>query len=330
MKVGLLVPQGYFGEFDGWAPARSWERVLAIAERGRRLGFDSLWTGEHVLSKWDPGSIAFECATLSTGLAARVPDVDIGFVVLNSTFRNPAHTAKLAGTLDAISGGRLILGLGAGFKPREAAAMGVPFPDTKARLEILAEHFEIIARLTRAGGDELTFAGRHARADGAVNVPATSGRDHIPLLIGGHGPNVTFRLAARYCDEINIDLMPPDMPAALATLADRCAEIGRDRASLRVAATIGPAWPYVGLRVTGRQRMMTQDDIPAIMDGTTVAGVGTRAEEMAAWRDLGIDRLVVGGPGMTDTDESMDELVEDLAAAGIHLERSEDVPIDGA
>jgi alkanesulfonate monooxygenase SsuD/methylene tetrahydromethanopterin reductase-like flavin-dependent oxidoreductase (luciferase family) len=319
MKVGLLVPQGYFGEFDGWPPTRAWERVMAIAERGRSLGFDALWTGEHVLSKWDPHAVAFECATLSTALAARVPDVEIGFVVLNTTFRNPVLTAKLAGTLDALSGGRLILGLGAGFKANEAAAMGVDFPDTGIRLAILAEHLEIISRLTRADGETLTFSGRYARADGAVNVPATSGRDHVPLLIGGHGRNVTFRLAARYCDEINIDLLPSDMPAALTVLADRCAEVGRDPVTLRVSATIGPAWPYVGLRVTGRQRMMTQADIPAVMDGTSVAGVGTRVEEMIAWRELGIDRLVVGAPGMADTDEAIEELVEDLSAAGIPL-----------
>ena len=318
MRLGLLIPQGYFGEFDGWEPTRAWERVLAIAERGRRLGFESLWTGEHVLSKWDARSLAFECATLSTALAARVPDVAIGFVVLNSTFRNPVLTAKLAGTLDAVSGGRLILGLGAGFKPNEAEAVGVDFPGTAERLAILAEHFEIISRLTRAGAEAVDFTGRHARATGAINVPAVAGRDHVPLLIGGHGRNVTFRLAARYCDEINIDHMPPEMPEALAVLADRCAEIDREPATLRVAATIGPAWPYEGLRVTGRQRMMVQADIPAIMDAS-VAGVATRMEEMAAWRELGIDRLVVGAPGLADTDEAMDELVEDLTTAGCIL-----------
>ncbi|HUG37051.1 MAG TPA: LLM class flavin-dependent oxidoreductase [Candidatus Limnocylindrales bacterium] len=318
MRIGLLIPQGYFGEFDGWEPARAWERVLAIAERGRRLGFGSLWTGEHVLSKWDPRSLAFECATLSTAIAARVPDVEIGFVVLNSTFRNPVLTAKFAGTLDAISGGRLILGLGAGFKPNEAEAMGVRFPATAERLAVLTEHFEILSRLTRAGGGAVDFEGRHARAKGAVNEPAVAGRDHVPLLIGGHGRNVTFRLAARYCDEINVDHMPPEMPEALAVLADRCAEVGRDPATLTVAATIGPAWPYVGLRVTGRQRMMVQSDIPAIMEAN-VSGVGTRTEEMIAWRELGIGRLVVGAPGMVDTDEAMDQLVEDLTEAGLAL-----------
>src|ERR671910_2500486 len=114
MKIGLLLPQGYFNEFEGWHPVAAWERVLEIARLGERLGFDALWTGEHVLAKWDPEGIAFDCVTLHTAVAAAVPRVDIGFGVINSTFRNPAMTAKMAATLDTMSGGRLILGPGAG------------------------------------------------------------------------------------------------------------------------------------------------------------------------------------------------------------------------
>jgi len=316
--VGLLIPQGYFGEFDGWQPVAAWERMLALAERGRLLGFGSIWTGEHVLSKWDRKAMVFDCTTLAPALAARVPDVEVGFTVINSTFRLPAMTAKFAGTLDAISGGRTILGLGAGFKVSEADAMGVPFPGTGDRLKILAEHLEIISRLTRAGHEPFDWTGEHCWVKGAANGPATSGRDHIPLLIGGHGPNVTFRLAAKYCDEINIDHMPPDMPEALKVLAERCEEIGRDPKTLNVSVGINPAWPYVGLRATGRQRMMEQSDVPAIMPASTAAA-GSRAAELAAWREMGIDRIVVGAPGMADTDESLDELVEDIRAAGIML-----------
>jgi len=318
MQVGLLIPQGYFGEFDGWQPTAAWERMLALAERGRALGFGSLWTGEHVLSKWDPHSIVFDCFTVAAALAARVPDVELGFVVVNSTLRQPFLTAKQASTLDAISGGRLILGLGAGFKPTEAAAVGVPFPGTGARLAMLGDHLELISRLTRAGHEPITWQSDSGWVQDAVNAPATGGRDHIPLLIGGHGPNVTFRLAARYCDEINIDQMPADIPRSRALLAERCAEIGRDPATLRLAAGINPAWPYVGLRTTGRQRLMEQADVPAIMDMDANLA-GSRVAELIAWREVGIDRLVVGGPGMADTDESLDELMEDLAAAGIPL-----------
>ncbi len=318
MQVGLLIPQGYFGEFDGWQAVDAWRRMLAIAARGRRLGFGSMWIGEHVLSKWDPRAIAFDCMTLGPALAASIPDLELGFVVINSTFRHPFMTAKAAGTLDTISDGRVILGLGAGFKPTEAAAAGVPFPSTADRLRVLEEHLRVIAHLTRRDHQPLTWSGAHAEVTGAVNSPATGGRDHVPLLIGGHGPNVTFRLAARYCDEINIDQMPADIPASRRVLEDRCGEVGRDPATLRIAAGINPAWPYAGLRVTGRQRLMDQADVPAIMAMQT-AGTGRRVEELVAWREVGIDRIVVGGPGMADTDEAIDELVEDLTEAGITL-----------
>ena len=218
MKIGLLLPQGYFNEFEGWQPVAAWERILEIARLGERLGFDALWTGEHTLAKWDPEGIIFDCVTLHTAVAAAVPRVDIGFGVINSTFRNPAMTAKMASTLDTISGGRLILGLGCGFKPSEASAFGAPFPDMKERLAILGEHFEIISRMTRRDEPPFTFEGQHARVENVVNSPRTGGGDHVRLAIGGHGRNVTMRLAARYCDEINIDLPADALPEAIAVL----------------------------------------------------------------------------------------------------------------
>jgi alkanesulfonate monooxygenase SsuD/methylene tetrahydromethanopterin reductase-like flavin-dependent oxidoreductase (luciferase family) len=316
MKVGLLLPQGYFNEFDGWQPVAAWERILEIARLGERLGFDALWAGEHVLAKWDPEGIVFDCVTLHTAVAAAVPRVDIGFGVINSTFRNPAQTAKMASTLDTISGGRLILGLGCGFKVSEASAFGVPFPDMKERLAILGEHFEIISRMTRRDEAPFTFEGQRARVEDVVNAPRTGGGDHVRLAIGGHGKNVTFRLAAKYCDEINVDLPAESMAEAMAVLADRCDEIGRDPATLDVVTGTNPAWPYPGLRAIGRQRLMQKEDLPAIMP-YDFDNLLPRADEMAQWVGLGIDSIICGVPGLVDTDEGIYELLDDLRTAGI-------------
>jgi alkanesulfonate monooxygenase SsuD/methylene tetrahydromethanopterin reductase-like flavin-dependent oxidoreductase (luciferase family) len=318
MKIGLILPQGYFNEFDGWTPTTAWERTMEVAQLAHQLGFESLWSGEHVLAKWDPEGIDFDCVTQLTAIAAAIPDVELGFTVINSTFRNPAMTAKTAATLDTISRGRLILGLGAGFKENEAKAFGQPYPDLKERMAILAEHFEIVSRMTRRDEPPFTFIGEHARVEDVVNNPRTSGRDHIPLLIGGHGPNVTFRLAARYCDEINIDVDLADMPASIAVLHDRCAEIGRDPSTLMVSSGTNPAWPYPGLKVTGKQRMMTPADLPAILKAD-FSKLGTRAEELAGWRELGIGRMTCGVPGLVDTDEGLYELIDDCRAAGIEI-----------
>ena len=114
----------------------------------------------------------------------------------------------------------------------------------RERLAILGEHFEIISRMTRRDEPPFTFEGVRSRVEDVVNSPRTGGGDHVRLAIGGHRPNVTFRLAARYCDEINVDLPADDMAEAMRVLADRCAEIGRDPASLGVVTGTNPAWPY--------------------------------------------------------------------------------------
>lgn len=316
MRLGLLLPQGYFGEFDAWDPARAWERILAIAALGEELGFDSVWTGEHVLPKWDPAGPVLDCVTLSTAVAARVSRVEIGFVVLNATFRNAAMTAKMAGTLDAVSGGRLVLGLGAGFKASEAVAFGFDYPELPERLRILGEHFEIISQLARDDADPVSFAGAHARVEALSARPATAGRDHIPLLIGGHGRNVTFRLAARYCDEININVQPPEFAEGRAVLFDRLGEVDRDPATLVVSASINPIWPYADVTTSGRQRLMTTEDVPPAL-GWDLSEVGNRVDELVAWRELGIDRLVCGVPGIADSDDPIHELIDHLGQAGL-------------
>jgi alkanesulfonate monooxygenase SsuD/methylene tetrahydromethanopterin reductase-like flavin-dependent oxidoreductase (luciferase family) len=331
VRLGLLLPQGYFNEFDGWQPDRAWARVVEVAREAERRGFDSVWLGEHVLAKWNDAGPAFDCVALAAALAAVVPRVEIGFTVVNSTFRNPAMTAKAAGTIDAVSGGRLVLGLGAGFKPREAEAFGQPFPDLPERMAILEEHFEIISRMTRRDAGHFTYRGRHAWAVDGINSPATSGREHIPLLIGGHGRSVTFRIAARFCDELNINLAPHETPPYLEALAERCAEVGRDRSAwpLRLQIGTNPSTAYPGLRATGGQRMMGPGDFPTAVVKTSGKNLQPRAEIIRDAAGLGFDRFVCGVPGMANTFETLDELLEDAAAAGITLApaRAEEVAV---
>jgi len=319
VKIGLILPQGFFNEFEGWPADRAWHRILAIAQLAERLGFESLWTGEHVLARWGGTSPAFDCWTLGAALAAAVPRVGIGFIVLNSTFRNPVVTAKAAATLDAISGGRLILGLGAGFVEAEAESVGVPFLSVPERLRQLDEHFRIVRHLTTYGNDPLTFDGQYAWAHGAVGHPHGVQRPRIPLLIGGHGPKYTYRIAASYCDEININVRPEQIPLALEQLHARCTEVGRDPATLAFAGSILPSWPYRGLRSTGGQRMARQEDLRSAGMMTDLAALPSRAEELIAWRELGAARMMCGIPGLANTDETMYEFLEDCEAADVPL-----------
>jgi alkanesulfonate monooxygenase SsuD/methylene tetrahydromethanopterin reductase-like flavin-dependent oxidoreductase (luciferase family) len=326
MQVGLVLPQGYFNEFEGWAPGRAWERIVELATTAERLGFESIWTGEHVLSKWPGESIAFDCWALSAGLAPLVPRVGIGLIVLNSTFHNPAMTAKAAATLDTIAGGRLTLGLGAGFKPNEAAAFGFAYPPLLERMQLLSEHFEIIWRMTRQGEPRFTFRGEHAWVEEVANSPRSARSPGIKLLIGGHGKNYTFRLAARYCDELNLNVFPDEVPALLDVFRERCAEIGRDPATIELNCGTNQIMRYKGLRVTGGQRFAEPHEL-AYQDPAKVAAVGTRAEELAQWRELGFHRITAGIPGLHNTDEGLYEFIEDCRTAGIDFfDRKAGVP----
>jgi hypothetical protein len=169
--------------------------------------------------------------------------------------------------------------------------------------------------MTRRGEAPFTFEGAHARVQDVVNAPRTGGGDHVRLLIGGHGRNVTFRLAARYCDEINIDAGVDEMAEAIEAVHGRCDEIGRDPATLTLATGTNPAWPYPGLKTTGKQRMMKQEDLPAIMD-YDFSTILPRPAELGRWVELGLDRVICGVPGLVDTDDGLYELIDDCRAAG--------------
>lgn len=325
MKAGVILPQGWFGEFEGWDPVRAYDRVIELAVLSERLGFDSLWTGEHVTTKWGGEQNLLECLTLTAAIAAIVPRVEIGTTVLNTTFRNPALTAKMAATLDVVSRGRFVLGLGAGFRADEYEAFGYEFPATRDRLAILAEHLEIITRLVTQGSAPATFSGRFARVTAAVNCPRSARAPRIPILIGGHGPNVTFRLAARYCDEINLDVLPAETEEALRMVRLRCAEAGRDPDTLAVSISVPPSLPFAGLRAVGNQRMMTADEV-SFATGEQMARLfgTTRTAALQQWREQGLSRVTAGVPGLAVTDEPLYEFLEDCRAAGLELGESAD------
>ena len=172
--------------------------------------------------------------------------VRLGQVVICTAFRNPALTAKMIGTLDVISGGRMELGIGAGWKEDEWRAYGYGFPDTKTRLATLSDHLEVITRMLAPG--HATFAGTYASVTDAVNVPRGLQEPRVPIMVGGNGPKVTWRLAARHADELNLDWLTPDeVRDAKPVIASRCEEIGRDPAT---PAAVGEHQP---IRDQGRR-----------------------------------------------------------------------------
>jgi alkanesulfonate monooxygenase SsuD/methylene tetrahydromethanopterin reductase-like flavin-dependent oxidoreductase (luciferase family) len=226
----------------------------------------------------------FEPIAELAAIAAVTSRARLGHLVLSAAYRNAGLTAKSITTLDVISGGRAELGIGAGWKQDEWLAYGYGFPDPPERLAILADHLEIISRMLQPG--LATYRGDHASVVDAYHEPIGLQTPRIPILIGGNGPKVTWRLAARFADELNLDALPPAaVKAALPVIAERCEEIGRDPATLRVSVHVwGEADAAPGTARQDRLREYAELGLSrAMLQG--FAGVGDPAVVEAAAAD---------------------------------------------
>jgi F420-dependent oxidoreductase-like protein len=296
MKIGAIVPQGWVGEYDGWDPLAAWRRTTAVAQQADRLGFESIWLFDHFHTIPRPtDEITFESFTTLSALAALTSRVRLGHIVICTAFRNPALTAKMISTMDAISGGRMELGIGAGWKRDEWLAYGYGFPETRERLARLADDLEVISAML--AGDKhqhATFDGRYSKVRDAINVPKPVQRPRVPIMVGGNGPNVTWRLAARLADELNVDgLSPEEVRQALPTIRARCEEIDRDPATLAISVHV---WTETA-SIPGQQRV----------------------DLLARYRDIGVDRVMGLDKGAATSDEALEALAEDARAAGVEL-----------
>jgi F420-dependent oxidoreductase-like protein len=297
MRIGAIVPQGRTGEYDGWDGARAWQRTRDVARQAEALGFESIWLFDHFHTVPRPtDEPTFESFTTLAALAAVTERVHVGQIVICNGFRNPALTAKMAATLDTISGGRFELGIGAGWKREEWLAYGYGFPETRERLAMLRDALEIVTRMLEPGRERATFEGQHASVHGAINLPRRQEAPRLPIMVGGNGREVTWRLAARFADELNVDgLTPEELREALPVIRARCEEIDRDPASLTVSLHTWwgePAWSTAGDR---------------------------RIAYLAELRELGLSRIIGLLQDSATSDEALISLAEDARAAGIAL-----------
>jgi F420-dependent oxidoreductase-like protein len=298
MKLGVIVPQGWTGEYDGWEPDRAWRRTVDVARQAERIGAESIWLFDHFTTTPKPtDEITFESFTALAALATLTERVRLGHIVLCNGFRNPALTAKMASTLDTISGGRFELGIGAGWKRDEWLAYGYGFPETRERLAMLHDALEVIGRMLEGDASvHATYEGEHHAVRGARNVPKPLQPTGMPIMVGGNGPNVTWRLAARYADELNLDgLSPDEVRSALPTIQARCEEIGRDPASLAVSVHVW--WGDEAWRDGGE----------------------ARRELLRAYADAGMSRVMGLLRASADSDDVLEQLAEDCRAGGVEL-----------
>ena len=294
MKVGLMAPQGWKGEYDGWRPSDAWTRTIELARQAEALGFEALWVFDHFHTVPRPTEeITFESFSVLSALAMATERVRLGHMVICTGFRNPALTAKMASTIDVISGGRFELGIGAGWKEDEWRAYGYGFPTIGERMEALGDHLEIIRAMLGAG--RATYDGRYAQVRGAINVPKGLQQPRIPIIVGGNGPRVTAGYAIRYADELNYVFLPAaEIAERMVAVRARCEAEGRDPATLRFSLYTRDE----ELRDAGQERVDLLDGLAAV----------------------GLDRIVCFPTRWSPTVEVQAAFAEDCLAAGLTLD----------
>jgi F420-dependent oxidoreductase-like protein len=223
VEVGVYLPQVGLG----------WEELRARVVLCDQLGVDSVWFMDHLYPPGLPQVPSFEAWTTATAVAAVTARIRVGHLVLAAGFRHPALLAKMAITLDHVSGGRLDLGIGSGSYAPEFAQFGIDFPPAPERAGRLAETLEVVRRLFAE--ETATFEGRHYRLRDAPSLPRPLQRPHPPIHVGGAGERRTLPLVARYADVWNCPTYAlAELPRKLERLREECARVGRDPATLRV------------------------------------------------------------------------------------------------
>ncbi|HTO52648.1 MAG TPA: TIGR03560 family F420-dependent LLM class oxidoreductase [Myxococcota bacterium] len=222
MQFGATLPQ----------IKRTWAEARAVAEELDQLGFHSAWVCDHVYGVPAPNLPIFEAWTELAAVAAVTSKVELGTLVTPPFFRNPAILAKQVATLDHISGGRAIVGLGAGWFEAEFRGTGCEFPELRERMRALEESAVILRRLFSE--ERVTFQGRHFQVLDAVSEPKPQRR--TPILIGGSGEQVLLRIAAQHADIWNnLAVFQSQLGAKVEALKRRCDDVRRDFGELRVS-----------------------------------------------------------------------------------------------
>lgn len=284
MKVGITLP---IADGPTW-PAPRWPEIRELALWAEDAGFDSIWLFDHLLMRWDESDTAgmWEIWTFLSALAEATDRVELGTLVVCTAFRNPGLLAKMADALDEVSGGRLVLGLGAGWHQPEFDAFGYPFDHLAGRFE---DALAIVAPLLRTG--QVDFRGTYASAPNCVSLPRGPRPAGPPIMIGAFGPRM-LRLTARHADAWNTCWhgAPDRFLEERAAMFAACEEVGRDPKSLAVTVGVNVVYPDLA------------PDLPQAPEDSTKGLTGSPEEIAAglrAYQDEGVDTVVVSPTPLT-------------------------------
>ena len=258
---------------------RPWVETRVLALRAEEAGMARLYVPDHFMPYHEttalPGPVHESWTSLSA-LAVATTSIGLGTLVLGNSYRHPAVVANMAATLDQISEGRLLLGLGAGSQPNEHRAYGIELLPPAERLSRLEEALQVITSLLRS--EVSTFEGAHYALTAARCEPAPL-QQRLPLLVAGAGERRSIPLAARFADAWHAWTTPEEFRRKSAVLDTACAAVGRDPTEIR--------------RLTGQVLLVKAGTPPVADDPDIVGGVAFVSEQLAAYRDAGVDEFIV-------------------------------------
>jgi F420-dependent oxidoreductase-like protein len=268
---------------------RTWAETKAEAEEIERLGFHSVWFNDHLYGIPMPPIPILEAWTALSAVAAVTARVELGTLVTPVGFRNPALLAKVAATLDQISGGRVIMGLGVGWFEQEFRGYGIDFPPVQDRLGQLDEAAEIMKRMWSE--EQVTFAGKYFRTDSVYCEPKPARRP--PIMIGGGGEKVLLRLAAKHADVWNnLAVNQEKLAAKSEVLRRHCRDLGRDPATLRISQQT-----MVVIGADEADAQAKKEKAARIYGGHMGSGIAGTAEQcieqIRRMRDLGCSLFII-------------------------------------
>lgn len=305
LEVGIMV-EGQNG--------LNWPRWQRMAQAVEDLGFVGLWRSDHFTNPHPPDLDSLELWVSLTWLASHTRRILFGPLVTPFSFRHPVWTARMAKDVDDLSGGRLVLGLGAGWQEREHRMFGFELLDVDARFARFQEGLEVVTRLLRSQ-EPVSFEGRFYRLRDAVLLPRPRRPGGPPILIGGNGVKRTLPLAARYADEWNGVFVSPSRYAQLnAHLDALLQEVGRSPEQVRRSLMTGLIFGRTDAEVKEKLRGRDVDALRA--RGVIVGTISAVVDQLAAFAEAGAQRVMLQWLDLDDLDR-LEALAHGLAQQGL-------------
>ena len=290
--------------YPGVPDGELFERIVQIGGTAERSGFDSIWVMDHLYQIAVVGARTepmLEAYSLLCGIAARTSRAQLGTMVTGVTYRNPALLAKMVTTLDIVSSGRAILGIGAAWNEDEHRGYGFEFPPLRERFERLEDAVQICRAMFAE--EAPSFAGSHHRIEGALNFPRPLRPGGPPLLIGGSGERRTIPLVARYADACNFFGDVETIRHKVAVLEEACERIGRDPGEI-TKTRLGPlniAATQAEAERNARRVAEVRNLDPERIRGSFITGdPDSVLEQVDAFLEAGLDGMLISLPDAHD------------------------------